>query len=596
MPDLPFVFTTRPPEAIRGGSNFALESALGLGPVPAGISRLAAYGIKDEERRRDVAEARQLEKRILPPMTRSLNKLLEANFDQRQWQILLGHWVRRTTRTFVNRRGALNSALGEIGPFRIAGPSNPPRAGFSSWESLWAYTDPVWAQYFCSRIAEELIPEIQVEQMESPGSIGTFSTGKPEVRMSAASKKRLAMLLGNRWAALNRRSKYLIISTYLGRSKEVGLNLSLLQMPAIWPFIPLPSGSTTPDPALRDLLRAELSKDDLRSPELKVLSELTSRLLPMVFLEGFRHLEERVDDLEHRLPKSPRVIFASNRFDTDDEFKLWVARRVRSGSKYVVGQHGAAYGTNRYESPNVEEETSDKFLTWGQSEPDDRYIPAFNFRRTNSLHNSRVKYSQGRFIVLHQSLTHDEMTCDVSALHRNYLNDLVSFLEQLEMPAALRTDLRFYPSPGLSRFDEREFILNSADFVGISDPAIAFRDLLKSNNFLVFTYDSTGLLESLTANRPAMAFWRNSLEHVRDEVRDDYEVLVKAKIVHLSAKSAAEHINSIQGSIESWWWSTETQIAREHFSNRYARPSSSPVRSLRKIIKEIEKGGHVLKG
>ena len=593
MADLPFVFTARAPGVIRDGSCFALESALGLGPVSAGISRLAAYGITDEERRRDVAEARQLENRILPPLTRSLNKLLEVDFDQRQWQILLGHWIRRSSRTFVNRRGALNCALREIGPFRISRPSNLPLPAFSSWESLWAYTDPVWAQYLCARIAEELFPEILVEQTESPGSVGTFRTSEPEVKMSAAWKKRLALLLGNRWAALNRKSKYLIISTYLGRSKEVGLNLSLLQMPAIWPFIPLRSVSMTPDPALRDLLQEELSKDDLGSPELKVLFELTSRLLPIVFLEGFRYLEERVDDLEHRLPKNPRVIFASNRFDTDDEFKLWVARRVRSGSKYVVGQHGASYGTDRFESPNVEEETCDNFLTWGQPEPDVRCVPAFNFRRTGSLHNSRVKYSQGRFVVLHQSLAHDEKTWDVSAFHHEYLDDLVSFLKQLESSAALRTELRFYPSPGLSTFNEKDFILSNADFVGISDPAISFRDLLKSNNFLVFTYDSTGLLESLTANRPAIAFWQNSLEHLRDEVRDDYVALIEAKIVHLSAKSAAEHINSIHHDVESWWWSKETQAARNHFSDKYARPSSSPIRTLRKIIREIEKGDNV---
>jgi hypothetical protein len=36
-----------------------------------------------------------------------------------------------------------------------------------------------------------------------------------------------------------------------------------------------------------------------------------------------------------------------------------------NGSKYIVGAHGANYGTYSYMNPSVEEVTADSFFTWG---------------------------------------------------------------------------------------------------------------------------------------------------------------------------------------------------------------------------------------
>ena len=41
------------------------------------------------------------------------------------------------------------------------------------------------------------------------------------------------------------------------------------------------------------------------------------------------------------------MIFTSNNFFADEEFKLWVIKQIVVNAKYIIGQHGSNYGTER---------------------------------------------------------------------------------------------------------------------------------------------------------------------------------------------------------------------------------------------------------
>ena len=110
------------------------------------------------------------------------------------------------------------------------------------------------------------------------------------------------------------------------------------------------------------------------------------------------------------------------------------------------------------------------------------------------------------------------------------------------------------------------------------------RKLWQENKIIVHSYDSTGLLETLEANIPTVAFWQNSLEHLVDEAIPYYGLLVNVGIVHLTPESAAYKINEVWDDVEKWWRSREVQQAREMFCSQYARTSKNPIRELKKII------------
>jgi len=110
------------------------------------------------------------------------------------------------------------------------------------------------------------------------------------------------------------------------------------------------------------------------------------------------------------------------------------------------------------------------------------------------------------------------------------------------------------------------------------------RDLWPESRIVVHSYDSTGLLETLEANIPTIAFWQNGLDHLVQEAIPLYMHLLDVGIVHLTPESAANRVNEIWHDVDSWWWSHEVQIARTEFCSQYARSSRKPIRELKNIL------------
>jgi hypothetical protein len=44
--------------------------------------------------------------------------------------------------------------------------------------------------------------------------------------------------------------------------------------------------------------------------------------------------------------------------------------------------------------------------------------------------------------------------------------------------------------------------------------------------------------------------------------------------LHISGRSAAEHLNQIDGDVETWWMSEGVQLARRQFTQSFANFSS----------------------
>ena len=101
----------------------------------------------------------------------------------------------------------------------------------------------------------------------------------------------------------------------------------------------------------------------------------------------------------------------------------------------------------------------------------------------------------------------------------------------------------------------------------------------------MLSYDSTGLLESLSKNIPTLAFWQNGLDHLRDSVKPDYQRLIDVGILHLSSESAAEKVNKIWNNIDEWWMQKKTQDTINFFCNKYAKNSDNPSETLLNFFK-----------
>ena len=118
----------------------------------------------------------------------------------------------------------------------------------------------------------------------------------------------------------------------------------------------------------------------------------------------------------------------------------------------------------------------------------------------------------------------------------------------------------------------------------IDDGSMPLRNLITESRLIIHSYDSTGILETLSQNLPTLAFWQNNFDHLRDEVKPDYKILVDAGIFHLSARSAAEKVNEIWDDVENWWSHSDVQNAKNLFCNIFAKNSKNPSKALCNIL------------
>ena len=109
------------------------------------------------------------------------------------------------------------------------------------------------------------------------------------------------------------------------------------------------------------------------------------------------------------------------------------------------------------------------------------------------------------------------------------------------------------------------------------------------NRLIVHSYDSTGILETLSLNIPTICFWRGGLEHLLPDAKPYYELLEDVGILVTTPERAAEIVALHWENIDKWWRNQDIQDARKAFIRQYARMEKHPVRVLKKLLTEDEK-------
>ena len=291
-------------------------------------------------------------------------------------------------------------------------------------------------------------------------------------------------------------------------------------------------------------------------------------------------MKKRTKDLSW--PSKPKFIFTSNSFDTDEIFKLWTAKKVESGSKYIVGQHGNNYGTHRYIAPSVEETTADKFLTWGWTDSLPQHVPAFVFTQVHRDQNYNPK---GQLLLVELPLNHRINSWDTVAEFGRYFQEQQRFVEKLADSAKKRLVIRLHSASRYQNWSEEARWVDMDSSLKLDAGTIAIRKEIARSRLVVHSYDSTGMLETLYQNIPTIAFWQNGYDHLRDNVKQYYDLLVEAEIVHLTAESAAQKVNAVWDDIDGWWKLAQVQRARRQFCDLYARHEDAPISKLMELVR-----------
>lgn len=372
-----------------------------------------------------------------------------------------------------------------------------------------------------------------------------------------------------------------LINTYLSPKQIFKLELKLGQFPQLWKKLNI-NIDAKPNQILRKKLTEKLikkSNDDLENISRNLLFEL----LPVYYLEGFKELTRIVN--QQPWPKSPKFIFTSNSFGTDETFKLYTATKTEEGSKYYVGQHGNNYFTIRYVFPRIEEQTSDKFFTWGWNNKFSKYIPMFIFN-TAGVKNKYDK--KGGLLLIERPQTSRRFPWDVHADFNDYFKEQTTFVSKLDSEPMQKLTIRLSKARNNKKLFEVSRWLDFNKSLKIDDGNTVLKNLIAESRLVVHSYDTTGLLENLSQNIPTLVFWQNGLDHLRDSVKLDYQVLVDSGIIFFSADSVAKKVNEIWNNVDKWWFQKNVQEAVTFFCNKYAKKNHYPIETLVSYFKKKE--------
>ena len=527
----------------------------------------------------DFRERTEIYQSVFPSLAIFLNSYHGVNYSDRYWQIVVAHWLTRTIDLIQLRYKKIERTFASKSVIEVIVPSMRviELPASTSLDFNWKLYDEPLSALVNGEIVRTLalkITDVNVKEK----SLQVDNSALPKSLKSGRSKLKIHLesLAASLTTILSRDTDAFFLNTYLPRFKELLLQVSFRQAPAIYKSPYWTSNLT--DIKIRSLnLDSGQNSTNLEN----CVRSLILKLIPKSYLEDYKTIDYLADGSSW--PKTPKIICTANDHDMNDFFKIWTAKKVERGVPLYIFQHGNNFLTKRHHVfPEIF--YCDHFVAWGRKHPQNARS-GFVLKRTIKKSKSYNKFGDLLFLLSY-ARSNISVSEDI-ALNYFQIRDERKFLESLKTEV---TDQVVFRLPEFNlRFTEtletlNNYFLKYKTKVPFETSAQSIDKSMKRSRIAVFAYYSTGFLECLAADRPAICFWQNNLSDLADDVIEDFRQLERVGLIHFTPKSAAKHVNKHWDDVPSWWNDPEVKCVRQDFAGNYARYSSQPVRDLKKLL------------
>ncbi len=531
-----------------------------------------------------LVKSKTLEEDLLSYLRGELNKIHHEELSEKAWQIIIGHWVRGYSRLITKYSLLIQKAISEkdfaFSEVHLRVITDKLNVPYDTEEAIKSFEKFDLIERICATIYNELAdPYVKVVYFSKDQNKEKSPPKRLPYKAKISEKiiSKIEFMCSRYAEVLSRNNDAIIVSTYLPFRYEFILNLKLMQFPRFRMISRIGiKKKTNPEIRLRNELLRFTTFDSL---EMKVAKLLLSESMPLVFLEEFHEVNRSIEF--HRLPTHPRFIFTSNNFMTDEVFKQYTARQVDRNVPYFVGQHGNNYGSLLEANPTIEEQTSNTFLSWGWKS--EKAVPMFILKNPKPRKRRKSNHlSNLLFITSHRNA--------ITSLHdvqKELDQNLIiqeCFLETIYEEIKDVTLIRMHPNALLTG-EKNVSVNSSARGMKIDYGNCDIKELEKNSRIVLHAYDSTGILETLSANIPTLALWDVNSSIKTDDAQPLYNLLNAVGIFHYSGQSAGNFLNSIWNDIDSWWQGDGVQFARRLFCEQFARTTKTPVGELLSVLR-----------
>ncbi len=133
----------------------------------------------------------------------------------------------------------------------------------------------------------------------------------------------------------------------------------------------------------------------------------------------------------------------------------------------------------------------------------------------------------------------------------------------------IKTELKIRLFPGDYGTVQREAILAARPDANFGNSEDIFEQYFGSR-IVVHSYLGTSWLETIGMNIPTVCFYDPEAYKFRPDAKSLIDELARVGILHTSGSSAATLVNKIDDDVAKWWLSTEVQLARTNFAEKFA--------------------------
>lgn len=517
---------------------------------------------------------------ILKELSLKLNQLHQVDHSLKYWRILIGPWLGYFMQMLFDRWYMLKYALENYNVstvylarhrILVAAPND-----MGEFNQMYV-GDQCNAIIYAQLLTLCWGDSVRTEFVEIANN--KEETKKPKNRSFV--NRFIKTILNKTTNLLSKDNDVFFISTYLPAKTEALLQIKLGQLPK-FRFI-LTTDKCEPNHNWR---KWQLTSEETTASFEDVIRKIIPLHIPTAYLEGYGLLVQKPN--HNRWPQTPKLIFTSNAFCSDDVFKAWAASKVEEqATPLVIGQHGGHFGMNPFAFHEEHQiEISDAWLSWGWSDINRPQIkPIGNLKRVgrNLSHNP-----SGNALMVEMTMprySYHLYAAPIAGQWLNYYEQQTTLLRNLPKEIKNKITLRLYHNDygwqQSARWTDES--LSAQIDHGIQN----IRDLVQQSRLYISTYNATTYLESFAWNVPTIMFW--NLEHweLNSEAKPYFDLLQKAGVFHTTPESAAEQITKIWDDVDSWWLSQPVQDAVKQFSWQYSRNDGEELNRIHDLFKSL---------
>jgi len=308
--------------------------------------------------------------------------------------------------------------------------------------------------------------------------------------------------------------------------------------------------------------------------------------IPYCLMEGFKEIRKKLDIFYSHQPK---FLYSSNALHSNIFWKIKAASWEEKGSKIIYHQHGGGYGTDEMLFKEKDETSiSNFFFSWGWKK-NYQNIRGVSFPFMKKI-QKRISSNKILLICLDISTENEH-----SALNffPNFSSREKLHSETLSFIKDLNAKEKITIKPYMHNYKE-----SLEDKLKLFFPKLSYiyknnlqKDLQKYS-LTVHNYLGTSWLEAIHFNVPTVVFFDKEAYAFNMEFQQYLNYLIDLNIVHTSAKSATDFLNSIND-INKWWFSNEIQSCIKSFKSKYINFSSDWQEDLTNQFKDILNKEHI---